>query len=206
MRIKPTRGKVFGLLFPLLILVFQHAFAQHTTYEDSILSYQVNYTNTHEVVAKNDRRFIGFYPIDKHYRVKASFQKIRDTKGFIMNTSSGMKKKYFQYGLLTFTLHDSLLHLYIYQSEALVQQEKYKDYLFVPFGDATSGFTSYGGGRYLDFTIADLKNNALVLDFNKAYNPYCAYTTGYNCPIPPRENLLTVAIYAGEKNYGKPVH
>jgi uncharacterized protein (DUF1684 family) len=96
--------------------------------------------------------------------------------------------------------------LYIYQSEALMQQEKYKDYLFVPFGDATSGFTSYGGGRYMDFRLQDIKNNQLIIDFNKAYNPYCAYTTGYNCPIPPKENLLTVAIPAGEKNYGKPFH
>ena len=87
-----------------------------------------------------------------------------------------------------------------------MQQEKYKDYLFIPFGDATSGLTSYGGGRYMDFTLADIKDNTLVIDFNKAYNPYCAYTIGYNCPIPPKENLLTEAINAGEKNYGKPVH
>ncbi len=98
------------------------------------------------------------------------------------------------------------MHLYIYQSEALMQQEKYKYYLFVPFGDVTSGFTSYGGGRYMDFTFQDIKNNKLSIDFNKAYNPYCAYTAGYNCPIPPKENLLTVAIDAGEKSYGKPVH
>jgi uncharacterized protein (DUF1684 family) len=76
----------------------------------------------------------------------------------------------------------------------------------VPFGDATSGFESYGGGRYLDFTISDIKNNFLPIDFNKAYNPYCAYTAGYSCPIPPKENLLNASISAGEKNYGKPVH
>ena len=108
--------------------------------------------------------------------------------------------------MLTFKLHDSLLHLYVYQFEALMKKEKLKDYLFVPFGDATSGFESYGGGRYIEFYISDIKNNQVILDFNKAYNPYCAYTTGYNCPIPPLENLLIVAIPAGEKNYGKKVH
>lgn len=66
------------------------------------------------------------------------------------------------------------------------------------------GTESYGGGRYIDCVINDIRNSTLMLDFNKAYNPYCAYVTGYNCPIPPREKDLPVAIHAGEKNYGKP--
>jgi len=188
----------------LFIVSFQNISAQ--TYKDSLLSYQQNYINNHEVVGKEDKKFIHFYPIDERYRVTASFKPIIDTKGFDMSTASGVKQHYFRYGLLTFSLHNSLVHLYIYQSPSLIKQKKYQDYLFVPFGDATSGFESYGGGRYLDFTISDIKNNSLVIDFNKAYNPYCAYTTGYNCPIPPMENLLTVSIPAGEKNYGKPVH
>ncbi len=107
---------------------------------------------------------------------------------------------------MAFKIKDTLVYLYVYQSQSLMQQEKYKNYLLVPFGDATSGFESYGGGRYLEFNIPDIQNNQLALDFNKAYNPYCAYTTGYNCPIPPRENLLKIPIPAGEKNYEKPVH
>jgi uncharacterized protein len=196
----------FNFLFIPVILFFQNTSAQNRNYIDSLISYQQNYINTHEVVSKNDRKYIHFYKIDEGYRVAASVKKINDKKGFDMNTASGVKQKYFIYGLLTFKLHDSLLHLYIYQSAALMKQKKYKDYLFVPFGDATSGFESYGGGRYLDFTISDIKNNSLIFDFNKAYNPYCAYTSGYNCPIPPKENLLTVSIPAGEKNYDKPVH
>lgn len=58
----------------------------------------------------------------------------------------------------------------------------------------------------MEFFIPDIKNTKVVFDFNKAYNPYCAYTTGFNCAIPPRENLLKVAIRGGEKDYGKPVH
>ena len=198
--------KKLNLIFIPAILFFQNTYGQNKTYKDSLLSYQQNYINTHEVVGKDDRKYIHFYTVDESYRVTASFERINDAKGFDMNTASGMKQKYFHYGLLTFKLHDSLTHLYIYQSASLMKQKKYKDYLFVPFGDATSGFESYGGGRYLDFTISEIKNNSLVIDFNKAYNPYCAYTTGYNCPIPPKENLLTVSIPAGEKNYGKPVH
>jgi uncharacterized protein (DUF1684 family) len=127
-------------------------------------------------------------------------------KGFFMTTSAGKKQKYFKYGLPTFTLNDNHLHLYIYQSEALMQQEKLIDYLFVPFGDVTSGFTSCGWGRYLDFTKSDTKNNRLLIDFNIAYNPYFAHTSGYNCPVPPKENLLTIPIGACEENYGKSFH
>ena len=193
-------------LILLLFLFCVSASAQNKTYKDSILAYQKNYVTTHEVVLKYDRKYLSFYPVNKNYRVIASFKRLIDTTGFDMNTSFGMKKKHFKYGLLTFTLHDSSFHLLVYQSATLMKQEKLKDYLFVPFGDATSGFESYGGGRYMEFFIPDIKNNKVVIDFNKAYNPYCAYTTGYNCPIPPMENLLKVAVRAGEKDYGKPVH
>ena len=195
----------FNVLLILFILFSQSTNAQ-STYKDSIIAYQQNYINTHEIVAKDDRRYIYFYDIDQSFSVIAFLKRIKDTKGFEMNTSSGVKKRYFIYGLLAFKLQDSLLHLYVYQSEALMQQKKYKDYLFVPFIDVTSGFESYGGGRYLEFYISDIKNNHVFLDFNKAYNPYCAYSTGYNCPIPPKENLLTVPVASGEKNYGKQFH
>ncbi len=194
------------VLFALSFFFFQRADAQENVYKDSLIAYQQNYINNHEVVGKEDRKYISFYPVDKSYCVKASFKRIIDKNGFYMNTSTNEQQKFFKYGLLTFKLHGKSLHLYIYQSQDLLQQEKYKDYLFVPFGDATSGFTSYGGGRYMDFTLQDIRNNQLAIDFNKAYNPYCAYTAGYSCPIPPKENLLTVPIRAGEKNYGKPVH
>lgn len=189
----------------MLCLFSGISFAQSKSYEDSLSEYQQNYISKHEVVGKDDKKYIHFYDIDKSYRVTASFKKIDDKEGFDMNTSAGIKQKYFKYGLLSFTLHDSLLHLYVYQSKDLMKQKKYREYLFVPFGDATSGFESYGGGRYVDFYIPAIKNDEVVIDFNKAYNPYCAYTTGYACPIPPLENLLTVPITAGEKNYGKKI-
>jgi len=191
------------LSFNLLSLI---SLAQKS-YKDSLAVYQQNYVAKHEVVGKGDKKYIQFYDINESYRVTASFKKIDDDDGFDMNTSAaGIKQKYFKYGLLTFRLHDSLLHLYVYQSKDLMKQRKFKEYLFVPFGDATSGFESYGGGRYIDFYIKDIKNNEVVIDFNKAYNPYCAYTTGYACPLPPLENLLTAPIAAGEKNYGKKIH
>ena len=65
---------------------------------------------------------------------------------------------------------------------------------------------TYGGGRYIDLTITDIKNNLIELDFNKCYNPYCAYSDGYSCPIPPDENNLKIKIEAGEKKFAKPQH
>lgn len=201
--------KKFKPALAALIIFFlfsQSIIAQDKTYKDSILAFQANYVDKHEVVGKDDKKYIQFYDVDENYRVKASFERIIDTKGFNMGTSTGLKRKHYKYGLLTFKIKDTVVHLYVYQQKDLMQNEKYKDYLFVPFGDATSGFESYGGGRYLDLRFSDVKDSIVILDFNKAYNPYCAYTEGYDCPIPPKENLLTIAITAGEKNYGKKIH
>ena len=83
----------------------------------------------------------------------------------------------------------------VYQSHRLRDMDEYKEHLFFPFNDLTNGDTSYGGGRYIDLTIP--KGNTIVLDFNKSYNPYCAYTSGYSCPIPPIENYIDSEIKAG---------
>ena len=78
----------------------------------------------------------------------------------------------------------------------------YRDYLFIPFKDLSNGEATYGGGRYMDIRMDDIKNGELMLDFNKAYNPYCAYSDGYNCPVPPVENHLETEVNAGEKSFG----
>lgn len=187
----------------LMIVCCLAVTAQHRLYKDSLKKFQQEYMTMHEVVKIADQKYFRFFPINEKYKVTASFKKINDTAGFIMKTSGKLPKKYFRYGTLSFKLNDSLLHLTVYQSEQLMTNDKYKDYLFVPYTDLTSGEESYGGGKYIEFYISDIKNNTVVLDFNKAYNPYCAYTSGYNCPIPPRENDLPVAVKAGEKAFGK---
>lgn len=190
------------LLFTSLLFHFS-SFAQRSNYIDSIKLFQQNYVQTHEVVNEANRIHFQFFPVNKKYRVLATFKKLDDPKGFIMKTSGTKIKKYFKYGRLSFTIDHKQLKLTVYQSEQLMKDDKYKNYLFVPFTDLTSGKKSYGGGKYIDFVMDDIQNNTLLLDFNKAYNPYCAYTSGYNCPIPPRENDLPVAISAGEMNFGK---
>ena len=173
-------------------------------YADSIKAFRADYIQNHELLTTAEQKdFLRFYPLDPAYRVAARFERYVDSPWFPMATSGKSPQIQRKYGRLTFSFHDTVVHLMVYQSQDLMDRASTRDYLFIPFTDATSGIDSYGGGRYIDCVIDDIRKGILVLDFNKAYNPYCAYTTGYNCPIPPRENDLPVAIKAGEKNYAK---
>ena len=121
-----------------------------------------------------------------------------------METSSKDKHIYRVYAVAHFRIHDTVQKLHIYQSQRLMEIEKYADHLFIPFTDLTSGEESYENGRYIDLKISDLETGSLTIDFNKAYNPYCAYVSDrYSCPIPPAENHLPIAIRAGEKKIAK---
>ncbi len=123
---------------------------------------------------------------------------------FTIPTVDGKQKEYFKYGILSFKIKGEKLQLYVYQSLALMRIPKYKNYLFIPFKDFTSGKETYGGGRYLDIEMTDIQTDVVILDFNKAYNPYCAFGDGFSCPVPPKENHLKSQIKAGEKNFKKP--
>jgi uncharacterized protein (DUF1684 family) len=142
-----------------------------------------------------------FYPIDSNYFVVAKFERIEKGKKFKMKTSTSRKPEYKVFGRASFTINDSIHELMIYQNTKLVTREGYEDYLFLPFNDYTNGNETYGGGRYLDVRIPE--RNTIILDFNKAYNPYCAYTYGYSCPVPPKENSLNIEIKAGIKYEAK---
>lgn len=193
------------VLFFITCLLAAVATAQ-LPYTRYIKKYQQDYINKHEVVKKEDRKYFRFFPPAAAYKIEAQFTKITDTVGFMMPTSGTGPKKFFRYGTLHFKLNGSVLRLTLFQNEQLMSDTAYKDYLFLPFTDSTSGGESYGGGRYIDLEIKDINNNNVVIDFNKAYNPYCVYSKGYNCPIPPRENDLPVAVKAGEKDFAKKLH
>jgi hypothetical protein len=174
---------------------------------DSLQSWRKNYIETHELLkTPEERSFLRFYPLDPAYRVVCKVEMLPNSPWLPMPTSGAKTQMARKYALLTFKLHDTTLHLVIFQMQRLLTNEATRDYLFVGFTDATSAGDTYGAGRYIDYTIGDIHGNTMVLDFNKAYNPYCAYSTGYNCPIPPSENALPVSILAGEKNYGKKTH
>jgi uncharacterized protein (DUF1684 family) len=191
----------------LLILVCYFftsiSFAQKS-YKDSIESYFKKYVKEHEVVTGKDKEFISFFPVNEKYRMTCRFERTMNSPWFRMESSGPIKKNYRVYGIIHFTINDTAVTLNIYQSQDLMTTKEYKDHLFIPFTDATSGEETYESGRYIDLEKKDITNENVLIDFNKAYNPYCAYVSGkYNCPIPPAENRLTVAIRAGEKSFGK---
>ncbi|MGZ3839508.1 MAG: DUF1684 domain-containing protein [Flavisolibacter sp.] len=191
-----------SLFLPCFLLTTLAGLSQNN-YTDSLKAFQKEYVETHEVVKGADRQGIHFFTIDPLYRIRAGFER---KKGgwFEMQTSGPLKKLYRTYGVLHFTFNHQTYQLNVYQSQDLLQREEYKTFLFLPFTDQTTGKETYHGGRYLDIRMEDIQNGTVVLDFNRAYNPYCAYVTGkFNCPLPPKENQLSLAIRAGEKDYRK---
>lgn len=152
---------------------------------------------------KERKAFSGhqYYDFKLSYVVYAKMVPVKNSDTIVMKTSSGAEKQYVRYGILHFSIKGVHCHLTAFQSLSLRVVEEYKNYLFIPFKDLTAGGETYGGGRYLDVTIPE--SSAMILNFNTAYNPYCAYTDGYSCPIPPDENKLSVSIEAGAKN---PLH
>lgn len=143
-----------------------------------------------------------FFPIDLQYRVEATLAVTSESSFFPMKTSSQVLKEHRIYGMLSFTLKGKTFEVPVYQSKMLMAVDKYKDYLFFPFTDLTNGTLSYAAGRYIELRIPE-HGNKIILDFNQAYNPYCAYSAGYSCPIVPGDNHLDVEVLAGVKDSGK---
>ena len=144
-------------------------------------------------------KHLDFFPVNDSYLVQAEFIKIKGGKVFQMKTSTDRLPKYKVYGLLRFELDGKKLELFVYQNQELKKKKGYEDYLFLPFTDYTNGIDTYGAGRYIDMRIP--KTNMVILDFNKAYNPYCAYNKRYSCPVVPSENDLPIEIRAGVKKF-----
>lgn len=152
---------------------------------------------------KDRKNFTGldFYKFDSTYVVTATLKRTPDAKPFKMKTTTERRPNYVQYGVITFTLKGEEYQLNIYQNLGLLDNEGYEDYLFLPFLDDTNGEGSYSGGRYTEARIPD--GDTIVIDFNTAYNPYCAYNEKYSCPIVPRENYLATEVRAGVKAFKK---
>lgn len=147
---------------------------------------------------------LSYYPVNIVYRVTARYQRLAKPLEFKIQTSTGHERVYVTIGRLDFTLGGKPLTLFAYQENEA--EARARNGLFVPFIDLTSGRETYGGGRYLEMEAP--AGDSVVLDFNMAYNPYCAYNYNFSCPIPPPENHLDLAIEAGEKLFplGQPTH
>lgn len=138
---------------------------------------------------------LPFFEIDSTYRVEASFKKAKKRRTVVMKTSTDRMAEYLVYGSISFELKGEKCKLTVYRNKAHTTHPLYKDYLFLPFTDMSTGEESYGTGRYLDLKISDLEN--LVLDFNFCYAPYCAYSDRYSCPVPPSNNHINMKVLAG---------
>lgn len=137
------------------------------------------------------------YNYSSEYRVLARWEPVVRQKPFKIEASGDRRDTYQKVANIHFVLNGDSLKLAAYQNLDLMRNQEYRDYIFVPFLDETNGFETYGGGRYLDFSQP--QSDSLIVDFNLAYNPYCAYSHAYSCPIPPTENTLKVKIKAGAR-------
>lgn len=148
------------------------------------------------IPADKRRTFQGlaYYPISAPHRVPAVLAEDRSGPPVIIElpTSTSLRRRHVRVGTLGFALNGTSHTLTVF-----AEQNAGIDRLFLPFGDATSGTETYGGGRYLE--LDRTPTGLYDLDFNRAYHPYCVYNVTYDCPVPPRENYLTIAIRAGER-------
>lgn len=147
----------------------------------------------------DDLKHLQYFNPDANYIVDCEVKVLNNTRLKEVDTYAQRKKQLKPYALLSGSIDGKKFSVTAYQF--FFGGRIMEDVLFIPLTDLTSGESTYGGGRYLDTTISQIKASKLTLDFNKLYNPLCAYRSGYNCIVPPRENSLEIAINAGEKMF-----
>ncbi|SDS04431.1 DUF1684 domain-containing protein [Gramella sp. MAR_2010_147] len=202
-----TRIRIISFCLFFLLLSLNNLVAQQTDLIASAEEFQKElnkeYADPEEspLEEKDLKEFNGleFFEVNSEYIVKADFVRTPAESPFAMKTSTERMPVYVKYGELYFTYKGKDFKLNLYQNQELTQDPEYFDYLFLPFTDLTNGESTYAGGRYIDFRIPESRE--VYIDFNKAYNPYCAYSGKYSCPIPPKENDLDVEIFAGVKAF-----
>lgn len=193
------------LLFGALGLMFllscgnnnDAAYKQYIMQHRSATTYKFLDPNTSPIPKAKLATFKGlpYFEVNTKYRVLATFTPSNYKTVLQMPHTLNQTYDYIEAGTLSFQIDGKNMQLMSYLR--LGETGDSVD-LFIPFTDLTSGNTTYGGGRYLDITTS-LKSGKIWVDFNLAYNPYCAYNEEYSCPIPPKQNYLPVAINAGEK-------
>lgn len=194
-------------LFFISLLIFSCNPQTDETYKKSIIEYRKEnnkfyLTDESPLLEEDKKNFVGlnYFLIKQEYALWANYQVFEKPDTIIMPTTTERTILMIKEGEVTFTLKDNLCTLQIYYDVNRFLENQTKDY-FLPLGDGTSGIESYGGGRYLEVDSLNPEGNKMWLDFNKLYNPYCAYNHKYSCPIPPKENLLQVHISAGERKF-----
>ena len=187
------------LTIPIIGIVFYYVFATNeANYEDTIsekhksrIHFLIN-SSSSPVEDKVNFKHPGFFPISKKYRINAKVVHNPKTEQFALELSNGKVDTYLHYGIIEFEYEGKEQSLVLFQ-----HLEKTSEFL-LPFGDQSNGSSTYGSGRHLPIDFRGGEN--IILDFNLAENPYCAYNHGYICPLPPTNNKLNIPIEAGEKS------
>jgi len=197
-----------GLIALVLFLLFYFTFfsSSEKTYQETIEKersekdwFMKNSRESPFSTSKKEFKSLSYFPIAGKYNIVADFEKIEGGKVRLMPTNDGVEEPYREYGYASFNWEGKPCRLLILE---LMEEGPAQGKLWLGFGDLTSAGETYGGGRYLD--VDQEKGRIIQLDFNKAYNPYCAYGEGFSCPLPPPENLLNIEIRAGEKSFHHP--
>ena len=188
----------------LFICISSATFAQ--SYKDEIAKHREEYKadfikETRSPLREVDFKDLHFFDADSTFNIVGKVKVLKNEKVFKMSTYDGTSKEFIRYAKVFFKIDGKNLELTLYRNIGLMINPAYRNLLFLPFTDLTNNKTTYGGGRYIDLDLKNIINKQLTIDFNKAYNPYCAYSDGYRCPIPPEENDLAISVLAGEKLY-----
>jgi uncharacterized protein (DUF1684 family) len=195
------------LLYIIMVLALSCKQGKEPILEDTEFQRKINAaykdptTSPLKDIDRKNFNGLKFFKFDSTYVVTAALERTPDETPFEMKTTTDRLTIYVKYGIVSFNLKGNEYHLNVYQNQDLIKKEGFEDYLFLPFLDNTNGEESYGGGRYIDLKFPD--GDELTIDFNKAYNPYCAYNEKYSCPIVPIENYLALKVEAGVKVFKK---
>ena len=201
-------GKVyfFGVI-AIVVAVLAYTFVftgKRDTYNEELGKFRAEkdgfFKDAPDSPIENRTKFatLSYYPPDQSLRILADIRPIKDTMRLKVGRTDGTSEMFVRYAYADFQLGGKRNRLLLLKSNEQAKEQQ----LFLAFTDKTNGFETYGGGRYLDLEWEEGKTK-ITLDFNFAYNPFCAYNSNYSCPLPPTQNHLEIAVRAGEKEFVK---
>lgn len=203
---RPLKLIIFAGVALVLFYFFKDAFFNDDNYikpllkerEEKDLSFRGRENSPFTDEDRRSFKSLVYYEPNLDYRIKSEIEEVEKKDTLLLTLTSGSYEPYLRYGVALFEVEGKPQRLTLYKKLSGEDKEQ----LFVPFTDKTNGFETYGGGRYLDVPFEE-GDKTVMLDFNRAYSPFCAFNPDFVCPVPPKENRLDIAIPAGEKTYDK---